>query len=334
MDVLMEFFNKFIIQLQSPVLGFLIGGALVAAFNSKLRIPDAIYQFIVFMLLMRVGLNAGMEIREANFVQMLLPIILSIILGFIIVVLGWFTLAKLPGVKKVDALATSGLFGAVSAATLVAGMTTLNERGIFYEDWIPALYPFMDITALATAIILANIYIKRQKNGNVKVPLWPIIKGCLQGSALTAMILGTLLGLLTRPEKVFIEFYDPLFRGFLSILMLILGMEAFKYWKELIRVAHWYVTYSLVAPIVHGLLGFGLGYIAHLLVGLSPGGVIMLAIIASSSSDISGPPTLRAGIPTANPSAYVGASTTIGTPVVIAIGIPLFMALGEIVFGL
>ena len=75
-------------------------------------------------------------------------------------------------------------------------------------------------------------------------------------------------------------------------------------------------------------------YIAHLLVGLSPGGVIMLAIIASSSSDISGPPTLRAGIPTANPSAYVGASTTIGTPVVIAIGIPLFMALGEIVFGL
>lgn len=330
----MEFFNKFIIQLQSPVLGFLIGGALVAAFNSKLRIPDAIYQFIVFMLLMRVGLNAGMEIREANFVQMLLPIILSIILGFIIVVLGWFTLAKLPGVKKVDALATSGLFGAVSAATLVAGMTTLNERGIFYEDWIPALYPFMDITALATAIILANIYIKRQKNGNVKVPLWPIIKGCLQGSALTAMILGTLLGLLTRPEKVFIEFYDPLFRGFLSILMLILGMEAFKYWKELIRVAHWYVTYSLVAPIVHGLLGFGLGYIAHLLVGLSPGGVIMLAIIASSSSDISGPPTLRAGIPTANPSAYVGASTTIGTPVVIAIGIPLFMALGEIVFGL
>jgi hypothetical protein len=41
-------------------------------------------------------------------------------------------------------------------------------------------------------------------------------------------------------------------------------------------------------------------------VGFSPGGVILLAVIAGSSSDFSGPPTLRAGIPTANPSAYMG----------------------------
>ncbi|MFO7897742.1 MAG: sodium-dependent bicarbonate transport family permease, partial [Planctomycetota bacterium] len=48
--------------------------------------------------------------------------------------------------------------------------------------------------------------------------------------------------------------------------------------------------------------------------------------------DISGPPTLRAGIPRANPSAYVGASTSVGTPIAIVIGIPLYIALAEAVF--
>ncbi|MFN9953018.1 MAG: sodium-dependent bicarbonate transport family permease, partial [bacterium] len=45
------------------------------------------------------------------------------------------------------------------------------------------------------------------------------------------------------------------------------------------------------------------------------------------------PPTLRAGIPSANPSAYIGASTAIGTPVAIAICIPLFIGLAEVMLG-
>jgi hypothetical protein len=67
--------------------------------------------------------------------------------------------------------------------------------------------------------------------------------------------------------------------------------------------------------------------IAHYLTGFSLGGVMVLAVIAASSSDISGPPTLRAGIPSANPSAYIGASTAIGTPVAISLCIPFFLGL-------
>jgi hypothetical protein len=114
--------------------------------------------------------------------------------------------------------------------------------------------------------------------------------------------------------------------------MLILGMEAYTRLAELRAVAHWFAVYALVAPILHGLIGFGLGYVAHVTVGLSPGGVIILAIIAASNSDISGPPTLRAGIPNANPSSFIGASTSIGTPIAIAVCIPLFIALAELIF--
>jgi len=330
---LSDFAARILAQLQSPTLGFLIGGMVIAALGTRLQIPNAIYQFIVFMLLMTIGLRGGMELREADLLDMLIPALSAVVVGVVAVLLGAVTLARLPEVKMDDALATAGLFGAVSSSTLAAGMVLLDEEGIAYEAWVPALYPFMDIPALLLAIVLAGVVAARRAGRTVsRTAIWPIVKETLQGGALTALLLGLALGVLTRPERVFESFYDPLFRGLLSILMLIMGMEAYARLSELRRVAHWYAVYAAAAPIVHGLIGFALGYVAHLATGFSPGGVILLAVLAASNSDISGPPTLRAGIPTANPSAFIGASTSIGTPVAIAICIPLFIALADLVF--
>ncbi|WP_349361279.1 sodium-dependent bicarbonate transport family permease [Stappia sp.] len=333
MDILAEFGLRVLGQFQSPTLAFLIGGILLAALGSKLVIPDAIYKFAVFMLLMRIGLNGGMEIREADLADMILPALAAMALGAGIVLLGLVTLARMPGIKRDDAIATAGLFGAVSASTLGAAMVLLEQDGIAYEAWVPALYPFMDIPALVLAIVLARMH--SEKAGTLKGKrsgVWAIVKDSLQGSALSALLLGLLLGLFTRPDRVFETFYDPLFRGLLSLLMLIMGMEAWQRLNELRRVAQWYAVYAAVMPLVHGLIAFALGYLIHLATGFSPGGVILLAVLAASSSDVSGPPTLRAGIPSANPSSYIGASTSVGTPIAIGIGIPFFIALAEMVF--
>jgi uncharacterized protein len=334
MDLLQDFLTRLVTQFQSPTLAFLVAGMLVGATGSKLQIPQAVYQFTVFMLLMRIGLNGGMRIREANLVDILLPAAAAVIIGVIIVLLGTYTLGLLPGIKREDAIATAGLFGAVSASTLAAAMAVLELEAFPYEAWAPALYPFMDIPALVLAIVLANLTLaKREKRAGARVAIGPIVKESLQGAALSALLLGLLLGLFTRPDPVFDSFYDPLFRGFLSVLMLIMGMEAYTHLADLRKVAHWYAVYALSAPIVHGLIAFGLGYLLHLLTGFSPGGVVILAVLAASSSDISGPPTLRAAIPSANPSAYLGASTSIGTPIAIVVCIPLFISLARVVFG-
>ena len=373
MDFLSDFLARFAEKLQSPTLGFLLGGLVLAAFGSQLVIPDAIYKFIVFMLLMRVGLSGGIAIRESNLTEMLLPAIFAIATGILIVFIGRHTLGRMPYVKTVDAIATAGLFGAVSGSTLAAALTLMEAEGIQYEAWASALYPFMDIPALVTAIVLATIYSDKQRGAvedhfsnqefhskqtvaargyaskqsivavgypkeqsgtpGRRVKIWPIVKESLQGSALSALLLGIGLGLLTQPDSVYESFFNPLFRGLLSILMLVMGMEAWARLGELRKVAQWYAVYAFVAPLLHGLIAFGLGMIAHYLTGFSPGGVVILALIACSSSDISGPPTLRAGIPSANPSAYVGASTAVGTPVAIAIGIPLFIGLAQALMG-
>ncbi len=369
MDFLSDFLTNFLAKLQSPTLGFLIGGGVAAAVNSRLQIPDAIYKFIVFMLLIKVGLSGGIAIRNANLVEMLLPAVFAVIIGILIVFIGRYTLAKLPKVKVVDAIATAGLFGAVSGSTLAAALTLLEGQGMEYEPWAAALYPFMDIPALVTAIVLASLYTSKQKQLAVaeeyrskqefygmeedygqqritasgypseqddttqKVKIWPIVKESLQGSALSALLLGLALGLLSRPESVYESFYAPLFRGLLSILMIVMGMEATARLGELRKVAQWYAVYAFVAPLLHGFIAFGFGMIAHYATGFSPGGVVILAVIAASSSDISGPPTLRAGIPKANPSAYIGSSTAVGTPVALAVGIPLYIALAQALMG-
>ncbi|WP_353930188.1 sodium-dependent bicarbonate transport family permease [Okeanomitos corallinicola TIOX110] len=371
MDFLSDFFTKFGAQLQSPTLGFLIGGIVIAAFGSQLQIPDAIYKFIVFMLLIKVGLSGGIAIRNSNLTEMLLPALFAVVMGILIVFIGRYTLAKMPNVKTVDAIATAGLFGAVSGSTLAAGITVLEAQGIEYEAWAGALYPFMDIPALVTAIVVASIhtskkrdkyfseeeylskqpvaageypsgqeypttrqeYLSQQRGTANKVEIWPIVQESLQGSALSALLLGLALGILTRPESVFESFYEPLFRGLLSILMLVMGMEAWSRIGELRKVGQWYAIYAFFAPLLHGFIAFGLGMIAHYVTNFSAGGVALLAIIAASSSDISGPPTLRAGIPSANPSAYIGASTAVGTPVAIALGIPLYIGLAQALMG-
>jgi hypothetical protein len=330
-----DFLELFIKQLQSPTLGFLLGGIVVASFGSQLAIPDSIYRFITFFLLLKIGLSGGIAIRNSNFSEILLPALAAVALGIVIVLIARYSLARLPGIKVSDAVATGGLFGAVSGSTLAAVLPQLDSAKIPYEAWTAALYPFMDIPALVTAIVVASVYISKQTGkASEKVEIWPIIKDSLQSSAVTALLLGVALGIATKPEPVYESFFNPLFRGFLSILMIIMGMEAAQRMNELRKVAQWFAIYAFIAPILHGFLAFGLGLVIHKITGFSIGGAVVLAVIAASSSDISGPPTLRAGIPSANPSAYIGASTAIGTPVAIAICIPLFIGIAEMMLGM
>lgn len=350
MDMLFDITATLVAQLQKPTLAFLIGGMMLAAMGSKLSVPDPVYKFIVLVLLLKVGLGAGISVREANLIALAVPALAAALVGVAIVLLGAQTLARTPGVSRMDGMATAGLFGAVSASTLAAGMVMLDAEGIAYEGFIGALYPFMDIAALVTAILLARMSAARAANaqlagggtamltvggggaggdGIVK----EILTDTLRSPAISALLLGLAIGLLGRPEQVYASFYEPLFRGLLSILMLIMGMEAWARLGEMRKVAHAYVAYGIAAPFVHGALGFGAGLIAHHLTGFSAGGVVLLAVMAASSSDISGPPTLRGALPEANPSAYVGTSTGIGTPVAI-LSIPVWIALAEWLIGI
>lgn len=364
MEFITEIVTTFVTQLQKPTLAFLLGGMLLAALGSKLEVPEPVYKVIVLVLLLKVGMSAGVSMREADLLELAAPAVAAALIGVGAVMIGGRLLARWHGVSRVDAMATAGLFGAVSASTLAAAMVMLESEGIAYEGFIGALYPFMDIAALVTAIVLARMSTERRTasatvtvgagagsgggSGGVAAmggfqsaqgpgPELGVIRGViidtLRSPAISALLLGLALGAFAKPDPVLESFYEPMFRGLLSILMLLMGIEAWSRLSELRKVAHAYVLYAVSAPIIHGLLAFALGVGVHHLTGFSAGGVVLLSVMAASSSDISGPPTLRGALPEANASAYVGASTGIGTPIAI-LSIPLFIALADIFIGL
>jgi len=128
MDFLTELTATLLTQFQKPTLAFLFGGMLLAAFGSKLEVPEPVYKFVVMLLLLKVGLGAGISVREADVVALAVPAFFAALIGVAIVLVGGRTLALWPGVSRMDGMATAGLFGAVSASTLAAGMATLDAR--------------------------------------------------------------------------------------------------------------------------------------------------------------------------------------------------------------
>ncbi len=351
MDIAFDIMQTIVAQFQKPTLAFLIGGMVLAAFGSRLEVPEPVYKLIVLLLLIKVGLGAGIAVRQADVVSLAIPAVGAAIAGVLIVLLGRVWLVRGHGKSQMDGMATAGLFGAVSASTLAAGMAVLDAEGIAYEGFIGALYPFMDIAALLTAILLARMSAERTlaasgpaQAGTATMTLGggggnpsgalarEILVDTLKSPAISALLLGLALGVFAQPEVVYQSFYEPLFKGLLSLLMLVMGMEAWARLSDLRKAAHVYVLYGLAAPLLNGLIGFAIGVGAHHLTGFSSGGVILLAVMASSSSDISGPPTMRATLPEANPSLYVGTSTGLGTPVAI-LSIPLWIALAQVVIG-
>ncbi|NNK16323.1 MAG: sodium-dependent bicarbonate transport family permease, partial [Sulfitobacter sp.] len=162
MELMMDIASTVVGQMQKPTLAFLIGGMMLAALGSKLEVPEPVYKFVVMLLLLKVGLSAGISVREADLIALAVPAVLAALVGIAIVLVGAGTIARWRGVSHMDGMATAGLFGAVSASTLAAGMAMLDAEGINYEGFIGALYPFMDIAALVTAIVLARVAAARK----------------------------------------------------------------------------------------------------------------------------------------------------------------------------
>jgi hypothetical protein len=200
-------------QLQSPTLAFLLGGILIAALGSRLTIPDSIYKFIVFMLLMKVGLKGGMAIGEADLAAMLLPALIAVFVGCLIVVIGRYTLAMLPGIRTEDGIATAGLFGAVSGSTLAAGMVVLENRRHRLRALGRGALPVHGHPGAGARHRAREPLPEAQGRLRRKGADLAIVKESLQGSALSALLLGIALGLFTNPDKVVDTFYEPLFRG-------------------------------------------------------------------------------------------------------------------------
>lgn len=95
--------------------------------------------------------------------------------------------------------------------------------------------------------------------------------------------------------------------------------------NELRRAGPFLTAFAIVMP----LFSAGLGVATGMWLGLSVGGVTLLATMYASASYIAAPAAMRLAVPQANPALSIGAALGIRFPFNLLVGIPLYHRLAQ-----
>jgi len=124
-------------------------------------------------------------------------------------------------------------------------------------------------------------------------------------------------------------FYEHLFRGFLMLSLLEMGMTAAWQIRAFAKVGRFMTSFAIVAPICFSLAGLMAGF----LVGLSQGGAFVFAAICASAFYIDAPAACRAALPEVSPGIYLTACLDITSPFNLVVNMPLLYAASGWLYG-
>jgi hypothetical protein len=119
-------------------------------------------------------------------------------------------------------------------------------------------------------------------------------------------------------------FIDP-FKGVLALFLLELGLVAGARLAEVKRFGAAVLVVGLGVPPLLALLGAATG----VALGLSTGGVALLATLAASASYIAAPTAMRIAVPEANAALSITAALGVTFPFNLVVGIPLYIELAR-----
>jgi uncharacterized protein len=314
-------FQILISNLTNPTLLFFVLGIFAAIVKSDLEIPEGSVKFISLYLLFAIGFKGGQELSHSNFsFQILYSLLFGLVIASLIPLYTFFILKRRLSVS--DAGAVAATYGSVSAVTFVAATSFLEANKISFGGEMVAVMALMESPAIIVGVILMMIY---DKDSDSKGNLKNIIQHSFtNGSVL--MILGSLLiGLIadTKQAEGIKPFTTDIFKGFLAIFLLEMGMVTAKRFAAF-RKYGWFVTlFALLIPLINGIL------IAFVSKFITPdvGNRFIFAILAASASYIAVPAAMRLAAPKSDPGLYIPMALGVTFPFNITIGMPLFFAI-------
>ena len=123
-------------------------------------------------------------------------------------------------------------------------------------------------------------------------------------------------------------FFFDLFKGFLALFMLEMGIVTSGKVKDLKKAGPFLLIFGILMPLISSILGL---YVAKF-AGLSEGGAIILATLAASASYIAAPAAIKMTVPEANIGLSLTAALGITFPFNLTIGISLYEKLAKMIY--
>ena len=296
------------------VLFFLFGLAAGLA-RSELKLPAALYDSLSVFLLLAIGLKGGEGLAKQALGPLLPQLGAVILLGVAQTLIAFAFLRALGRLGRADAASMAAHYGSVSVATFAVGVNWLLTRNISFEPQMAIFLTVMEVPAIMVGIVLAR--------GVGQQTDWRgLAHETFLGKGVTLLLGGMAIGWAAGPEglaPIKGLFYD-LFKGALALFLLEMGLIVSRQVGELRQRGVFIIAFGLLMPLLSALLGLGCG----MLLGLSVGGVTLLAILAASASYIAVPAAMRLAVPEANPTLSLAAVLGVTFPFNILVGIPLY----------
>ncbi len=314
-------------NLISPIiLSFALGLAAALA-RSDLIIPEAVAKGMSIYLLFAIGFKGGVAVSTHGIDQALvLSLLAGLLLSFGLPLIAFALLRVMTGLSNVDAAAVSAHYGSISIVTFVAGTSVLEGRMIDAEGYMVAVAAVMEAPA-----ILSALWLVARGGGGAKMEPGLIRELLLNGS-IVLLVGSFLIGAITG-EQGFDEisaFIEAPFKGVLCLFLLDMGLIAGRGLRQsrgVLGIGE--VGFAIAMP----LIGSTIGLAAGMLVGLSLGGIVLMMVLSASASYIAVPAAMRVALPEANPSVYLTLSLGVTFPFNLTLGIPLYLAIAQIIAG-
>lgn len=307
-------------QLFEPVILFFLLGAFAGFVRSDLRIPGVLYESLSIFLLLAIGLKGGVELARYPIASIALPSLVVVAVGAMIPLVAYFVLRRLGRFPQADAGAIAGHYGSVSVVTFAVGATYLALTGQEAEGYMTVLLVLLEFPALVIGVLLA-------RRGELGTPWKQVLHEVFAGKSIVLLLGGLAIGWAAGPQGIApldLLFFD-LFKGVLAFFLLEMGLVAASRFGELRRAGLFLVIFAVGMPLSSAALGIATGSI----LGMSVGGVTLLATLYASASYIAAPAAMRLAVPQANPALSIGAALGITFPFNLLVGIPLYHHLAQ-----
>ena len=313
-------------------------GVFARLVRSDLRLPEALYETLSIYLLLAIGLKGGVELSRQPLAVLAPQVLACASLGFAIPLV-LFPVLRALRLQPADAASVAAHFGSVSVVTFAVASSALQRAGVSYETHAALWVAVMEAPGIVAGILLARWSMRRAEAassaaGPAGGPTarhagrWgELAHDVLFGKSVLLLLGGLVIGAVAGvagAEPLRAVFVEP-FKGVLALFLLELGLVAGSRLGEVRRFGVAVLVVGLAVPPVLAVLGATVG----VALGLSTGGVALLATLAASASYIAAPTAMRIAVPQANAALSITVALGIAFPFNLVVGIPLYLELAR-----
>lgn len=316
-------YNLLLDNLTNPALLFFVLGILAVYLKSDLEIPPNSSKFISLYLLFAIGFKGGQELSHESFnSEIAWSMLFGVGISVFIPLYTFFILKKRLNIYNAGAIAAA--YGSVSAVTFVTAVTYLEAQQLNVHGYMVAIMALMESPAIIVGLLLISLFDIEEASGIKKRAV--IKHSFTNGSVL--LILGSLfIGFVANAKQAegIKPFTNDLFKGFLAIFLLDMGITSGKKLKAFFSFGVFPFLFAFLIPLINGsFFAWASAFVTDDITNR-----FMFAILAASASYIAVPAAMKISVPKANPGLFLPMALAITFPVNITIGMPLYFFIAQ-----